>query len=265
MRGPPRDATSVRRGARGAGRGRRALRRHPWWGANVSVPHKDRRRPLDGRAPPAARRLGAVNTIVRDGERLIGDNTDLPGFARALAALGAFGSRVRRWWSSARAARRARWWPPCRPGRQVALHNRRSRARGAGRRAGCRRRDGADGRRAGGRRSRRRPAGADDHRWAWRAARRVAAARRRAPRRGRRRRPRLPPAARRCCARRPWRPAWPSRTGCRCSCARAAVVRGMDRRDAAVDAMGAAAEAALGGPGRGWSGLLAGDDRPRVG
>jgi shikimate dehydrogenase len=64
-----------------------ALRRPPWWGANVTVPHKTAVVPLLDELAPAARRLGAVNTIVRRGDRLVGDNTDLPGFARALADL----------------------------------------------------------------------------------------------------------------------------------------------------------------------------------
>lgn len=65
-----------------------ALRQAPWLGANVSVPHKAAVVPLLDELRPTARRLGAVNVVVREDERLIGDNTDLPGFARALAALG---------------------------------------------------------------------------------------------------------------------------------------------------------------------------------
>lgn len=68
-----------------------ALRSEPWWGANVSVPHKEAVVPLLDALRPTARRLGAVNTIVREGDRLVGENTDLAGFARALDALGAFG------------------------------------------------------------------------------------------------------------------------------------------------------------------------------
>jgi shikimate dehydrogenase len=64
-----------------------SLRRDPWWGANVTVPHKTAVVPWIDELSPAARRLGAVNTIVRRGERLVGDNTDLPGFARALGDL----------------------------------------------------------------------------------------------------------------------------------------------------------------------------------
>lgn len=69
-----------------------ALRSAPWWGANVSVPHKEAVVPLLDELRPNARRLGAVNTIVREGDRIVGDNTDLAGFARALDALGAFGA-----------------------------------------------------------------------------------------------------------------------------------------------------------------------------
>src|SRR5690606_33956774 len=69
-----------------------ALRSPPWWGANVSVPHKEAVVPLLDELRPTARRLGAVNTIVREGDRLVGENTDLAGFARALDALGVFGA-----------------------------------------------------------------------------------------------------------------------------------------------------------------------------
>ncbi len=72
-----------------------ALRSAPWWGANVSVPYKEAVVPLLDELRPTARRLGAVNTIVREGDRLVGDNTDLAGFARALDALGHFGAGTR--------------------------------------------------------------------------------------------------------------------------------------------------------------------------
>ncbi|MDF1522899.1 MAG: shikimate dehydrogenase [Trueperaceae bacterium] len=70
-----------------------ALRQAPWVGANVSVPHKAAVVPLLDELRPTARRLGAVNVVVRDRARLIGDNSDLPGFARALAALGPVAGR----------------------------------------------------------------------------------------------------------------------------------------------------------------------------
>ncbi len=57
-------------------------------GFNVTVPHKERVLPfLDGISRDA-RRLGAVNTVVRRGARLLGHNTDGDGFLAALAAAG---------------------------------------------------------------------------------------------------------------------------------------------------------------------------------
>lgn len=55
-------------------------------GANVTVPHKQAVMAHLDRVTPLAQRAGAVNTIVpRDG-RLVGVNTDVHGFATALAA-----------------------------------------------------------------------------------------------------------------------------------------------------------------------------------
>jgi shikimate dehydrogenase len=53
-------------------------------GANVTVPHKEAVFPLMDRVSLTARRAGAVNTIVRDGTALFGDNTDVYGFAAPL-------------------------------------------------------------------------------------------------------------------------------------------------------------------------------------
>jgi shikimate dehydrogenase len=53
-------------------------------GLNVTFPYKQQILPLLDELSPAARRLGAVNTVlVRDG-RLVGDNTDVTGFSRAV-------------------------------------------------------------------------------------------------------------------------------------------------------------------------------------
>lgn len=57
-------------------------------GFNVTVPLKERVIPLLDRVDPAARALGAVNTIVVRGRRTIGYNTDGIGFAKALHELG---------------------------------------------------------------------------------------------------------------------------------------------------------------------------------
>ncbi len=55
-------------------------------GVNVTVPFKeDVMRRMD-RVSETARAAGAVNTIVRHDTKLVGDNTDVPGFAAALAA-----------------------------------------------------------------------------------------------------------------------------------------------------------------------------------
>ncbi len=56
------------------------LRRGEWMGANVTIPHKARVMQLLDEIDPSAAGIGAVNTIVRDGERLIGHNTDVTGF-----------------------------------------------------------------------------------------------------------------------------------------------------------------------------------------
>jgi shikimate dehydrogenase len=55
-------------------------------GANVTVPHKEAIVPLLDGVSAEARRLGAVNTVVRRGHRLLGHNTDSQGFAASLAA-----------------------------------------------------------------------------------------------------------------------------------------------------------------------------------
>jgi shikimate dehydrogenase len=58
-----------------------------WRGCNVTVPHKERVIPLLDALTPVARRIGAVNTIVRDGDALVGTNTDAVGFLYPLRPL----------------------------------------------------------------------------------------------------------------------------------------------------------------------------------
>jgi len=65
-----------------------ALRADDVLGANVTIPHKEAALRLVDELADEARRIGAVNTIVRRSSRLVGDNTDAYGFARALAATG---------------------------------------------------------------------------------------------------------------------------------------------------------------------------------
>jgi shikimate dehydrogenase len=57
-------------------------------GANVTVPHKEAVLAELDQVTPEARAIGAVNTIVRDGERLIGHNTDAEGLSRSLEEAG---------------------------------------------------------------------------------------------------------------------------------------------------------------------------------
>jgi len=65
-------------------------------GYNLTVPHKESILSLLDEVDAAARAIGAVNTVVRKGERYIGYNTDAPGFVRSLeeAGLSASGARV---------------------------------------------------------------------------------------------------------------------------------------------------------------------------
>ena len=53
-------------------------------GANVTIPYKEAVLPLLDDVDNDARRIGAVNTIVNRGDKLIGYNTDASGFMRAL-------------------------------------------------------------------------------------------------------------------------------------------------------------------------------------
>ncbi|MEO8633168.1 MAG: shikimate dehydrogenase, partial [Chloroflexota bacterium] len=61
-----------------------ALRRDDVLGANVTIPHKERVLRYMDEAGEDARRVGAVNTVVRRGSRLIAENTDVYGFERAI-------------------------------------------------------------------------------------------------------------------------------------------------------------------------------------
>ena len=62
-------------------------------GANVTIPYKRDIVPLVDECDPLVARVGAINTIVNDGGRLVGYNTDAPGFIRALAEFAAFDCR----------------------------------------------------------------------------------------------------------------------------------------------------------------------------
>ena len=66
------------------------LRRPETLGANVTVPHKEAVMPSMDELDDLALGIGAVNTIVNRGGRLIGYNTDAGGFLRALRKEGGF-------------------------------------------------------------------------------------------------------------------------------------------------------------------------------
>lgn len=56
-------------------------------GVNITIPHKERVVPLIDKLTEEAQATGAVNTLTREGRRLVGHNTDVPGFAVALDKL----------------------------------------------------------------------------------------------------------------------------------------------------------------------------------
>jgi shikimate dehydrogenase len=63
------------------------IRTADFLGANVTVPHKERVVPLIDRQTEDAAATGAVNTITKEGRRLVGHNTDVAGFKVALDRL----------------------------------------------------------------------------------------------------------------------------------------------------------------------------------
>lgn len=57
-------------------------------GYNLTVPHKEAILTLIDEIAPAARAIGAVNTVVREDGRYVGHNTDAPGLVRSLEEAG---------------------------------------------------------------------------------------------------------------------------------------------------------------------------------
>lgn len=72
------------------------LRGGDFIGANVTIPHKQAVMALLDEVDPLAEAIGAVNTIVKRGGRLVGYNTDAHGFMRALKEDAAFEPSGRR-------------------------------------------------------------------------------------------------------------------------------------------------------------------------
>ena len=71
-----------------------AVRQPGRLGANVTRPHKLAVLDLVDRRTEMVDRLGATNTIVRDGDALVAHNTDLPALAAELGELGTHASAV---------------------------------------------------------------------------------------------------------------------------------------------------------------------------
>ena len=71
----------------------RQLRGPELLGFNVTVPHKEAVMPLLDAVEATARDIGAVNTVVSRDGRLVGANTDLEGFLRALREEGTYEPR----------------------------------------------------------------------------------------------------------------------------------------------------------------------------
>lgn len=62
----------------------RAMKRSGFAGGNFTIPHKEEVLKLVDRLDPAAKKIGAVNTLWFEGIELIGGNTDWSGFASNL-------------------------------------------------------------------------------------------------------------------------------------------------------------------------------------
>lgn len=73
----------------------RSMRTLGFRGLSVTIPHKERVLPLVDELSGAARAIGAVNTIINDGEKLFGGNTDWYGVTGALRECGKDLSGVR--------------------------------------------------------------------------------------------------------------------------------------------------------------------------
>lgn len=61
-----------------------------WLGVNVTIPHKEAVAKLVDDVTEEARLIGAVNTVICEGGRLTGHNTDAEGFLRGLTVDGKF-------------------------------------------------------------------------------------------------------------------------------------------------------------------------------
>ncbi|MFH1140881.1 MAG: shikimate dehydrogenase [Chloroflexota bacterium] len=62
----------------------RSLRGSGFRGANVTIPYKEKVQPYLDDITPLAHRVGSVNTVINNDGLLLGDNTDVAGFIKAL-------------------------------------------------------------------------------------------------------------------------------------------------------------------------------------
>lgn len=62
----------------------RDFRETPFAGCNITLPHKVAARACVDRVTERANKVGAINTVYREKDRLIGENTDVPGFTQPL-------------------------------------------------------------------------------------------------------------------------------------------------------------------------------------
>lgn len=88
--GLPHRYVAVRCGSAGLGALLERTRRLPVLGLNLTAPLKEAALPYLDELTPLARAVGAVNTIARAGDRLVGHNTDVRGFVSALREDAAF-------------------------------------------------------------------------------------------------------------------------------------------------------------------------------
>jgi len=63
-------------------------------GANVTVPHKEHAYKLCDQLDEFAKKVGAVNTLVKKDNKIIGYNTDAPGFFKAIKSFGKINSAL---------------------------------------------------------------------------------------------------------------------------------------------------------------------------
>ena len=105
------------------------VRRGRLHGLNVTIPHKQSVLPLLDELTPAASAIGAVNTVYRRAGRLVGHNTDGPGFLADLERLGfaglTSGPRPKALVLGAGGAARAVCWALAQAGWQVFITARR--------------------------------------------------------------------------------------------------------------------------------------------